>query len=89
MSLIKELAEKALWQSLVHDGVYRPKGCANYVSKSFADNFAELIIKEFITATHGEKFNSDELAGNSHRHSFNNGLHHAASNIQQHFGIKK
>jgi hypothetical protein len=43
---IKELAEQALKSSMVHDGMYRPEGYANGVSKVFADKFAELIVKE-------------------------------------------
>lgn len=41
---IRELAESALRQSMVHNGIYRPSGFANFVSKEFADRFAELII---------------------------------------------
>jgi hypothetical protein len=43
---IKELAETALKDSMTHDGVYRPEGYANAVSKEFADKFAELIVRE-------------------------------------------
>ena len=43
---IKELAEQALKSSMVHDGVYRPEGYDNSVSKIFADTFAELLIRE-------------------------------------------
>ena len=43
---IKELAEQALKSSMVHDGVYRPEGYNNAVSKEFADKFAELIIRQ-------------------------------------------
>ena len=45
---IKELAEQALKSSMVHDGVYRPEGYNNAVSKEFADKFAELIVAECI-----------------------------------------
>ena len=43
---ILELAEQALKSSMVHDGVYRPEGYNNAVSKEFADKFAQLIIEE-------------------------------------------
>ena len=43
---IRQLAEQALKSSMVHDGVYRPEGYNNAVSKEFADKFAELIVKE-------------------------------------------
>jgi hypothetical protein len=43
---IKELAEQALKTSMVHDGMYRPEGYANGVSKDFADKFADLIVRE-------------------------------------------
>lgn len=43
---IKLLAEQALKDSMVHDGMYRPNGYANGVSKDFADKFAELIVKD-------------------------------------------
>ena len=45
-SRIQELAEQALKSSMVHDGVYRPEGYANAISKEFADKFAEAIIRE-------------------------------------------
>jgi hypothetical protein len=43
---IRLLAEQALKSSMVHDGVYRPEGYNNAVSKEFADKFAQLIIEE-------------------------------------------
>ena len=43
---IRLLAEQALKSSMVHDGMYRPEGYANGVSKDFADKFAELIVRE-------------------------------------------
>ena len=43
---IQLLAEQALKSSMVHDGVYRPEGYANAISKKFADKFAELIIED-------------------------------------------
>lgn len=46
---IQELAERALKSSMIHDGVYRPEGYANGVSKDFVDSFAELIIQSCAT----------------------------------------
>lgn len=46
---IQELAERALKSSMIHDGVYRPEGYANGVSKDFVDRFAELIIQSCAT----------------------------------------
>jgi hypothetical protein len=46
---IQELTEQALKNSVTHDVVYRPDGCMNSVSKTFADNFAELIIRDCLT----------------------------------------
>jgi len=51
---ILELAEQALKSSMVHDGVYRPEGYNNAVSKEFADKFAELIVRE--CANVGERY---------------------------------
>lgn len=48
---IRELAEQALKSSMVHDGMYRPEGYANGVSKDFADKFAELIVRESMVVT--------------------------------------
>lgn len=48
---IRELAEQALKSSMVHDGMYRPEGYANGVSKDFADKFAELIVMESMVVT--------------------------------------
>lgn len=45
---IEQLAHAALKASMTHNGVYRPEGYANAVSKEFADRFAELIIQECI-----------------------------------------
>lgn len=45
-NIIKHLAETALKSSMEHDGVYRPDGYAHSVSKTFADEFAKLIIQE-------------------------------------------
>lgn len=42
----RKLAEQALKTSTTHDGVYRPEGYDHSVSKSFADQFAELIVEE-------------------------------------------
>jgi len=49
-TLVKTLAEKALKNAMTHDGVYRPEGCLNSCSKSFADEFARLLVVECITA---------------------------------------
>lgn len=48
---VRLLAEQALTSSMVHDGMYRPEGYANGVSKDFADKFAELIVRESMAVT--------------------------------------
>ncbi len=50
---IKGLAEQALKTSMLTDGVYRPEGYANAVSKDFADNFAKLLLQECMNITGG------------------------------------
>jgi hypothetical protein len=76
---IKELAETALKSSMVHDGVYRPEGYANSVSKEFADKFAELIVKECA------KF----LEDNSGYDDSNNSFHPEPEDLLNHFGVEE
>jgi hypothetical protein len=65
---------------MTHDGVYRPEGYANAVSKEFADKFAELIVRECIN----EIYDADigDLEGKSYY------LDKVAEHIEKHFGVK-
>ena len=86
---IKQLAEQALKSSMVHDGMYRPEGYANGVSKDFADKFAELIVRECSKVILDGQYSDTECAGNSHRISYNNGRYGGSLDIKKHFGIQE
>lgn len=75
---IKELAETALKDSMTHDGVYRPEGYANAVSKEFADKFAELIVRECANVSIDSEIDSSG--------DFREGI---AKSIRQHFGVEE
>jgi hypothetical protein len=82
---IKELAETALKSSMVHDGVYRPEGYANSVSKEFADKFAELIIQECAEVINKDIMYQVEQGVMSNVF----GLNQARELIKHHFGIEE
>ena len=82
---IKELAEQALKSSMVHDGVYRPDGYTNGVSKDFADKFAELIVRECIQLrTELSQFDNTTAFGDG----YENGLKDMAELMAEHFGVE-
>lgn len=74
---IKQLAEQALMSTMVHDQMYRPEGYAHAVSKQFADEFAELIVKECAKI-------ADDGFGSDH---FGSGI--AGYQLLQHFGVEE
>jgi hypothetical protein len=78
---IKELAEQALKTSMVHDGMYRPEGYANGVSKDFADKFAELIVRECVSIC--EDTEGDPIADSRW------GRRCCALEIKEHFGVEE
>lgn len=81
---IRELAEQALKSSMVHDGVYRPDGYTNGVSKDFADKFAELLIKECAEICRRQQYyDADEFKRGSNAGSFT-----CMNAIKRHFGVE-
>lgn len=79
---IRELAEQALKSSMVHDGMYRPEGYANGVSKDFADKFAELIVRECLAQVARV---DDMLEDNPAQTA---AVAWVASSIADHFGVE-
>ena len=78
---ILELAEQALKSSMVHDGVYRPEGYNNAVSKEFADKFAELIVGECVAICQ-DIDGEDNIDARSGRQD-------CAVEIKEHFGVEE
>lgn len=78
---IKELAEQALRDSTTTplDGVYRAKGYLPHVSKTFADKFAELIVKDCINLMWTDACHVSDLAHEDFQVK--------SAKIKQYFGI--
>ena len=80
---IKDLAELALKQSMLHNEVYRPEGYANSVSKEFADKFAQLIVKECAAAirTDAMRFPAEDVC-------WTDAMAESANVALKHFGLE-
>jgi hypothetical protein len=88
---IKGLAEEALKTSMVHDGMYRPEGYANGVSKDFADKFAELIVRECATIILNNDIEKQEDYGVNHLffNGWERGVIDSCQIIKKHFGVEE
>lgn len=86
---IKELAENALRQSMTHDGVYRPDGYANSVSKQFADKFAEMIVREMCGLMEQAEDDAYDCFEPSERpNEYIEWLRDWQARFEKHFGVK-
>jgi hypothetical protein len=87
---IKELAEQALKSSMVHDGMYRPEGYANGVSKVFADKFALLIVKECIDKIETHQIPVGNSAAGEMAYEWTyTALKEIRDEIKEHFGVEE
>jgi hypothetical protein len=88
---IKLLAEQALKSSMVHDGMYRPEGYANGVSKDFADKFAELIVRECISIVDEQKecLHEEQKYWHDRDYGYEMAVDDASKGIKQFFGVEE
>jgi len=92
---IRELAEQALRDSIVHDGVYRPEGYAIAVSKTFAEKLVELIVAECVKESMGEIVDDEEIAREKdplireYLRGNNQGIVDAVVRFRNHFGVEE